>query len=92
MKTYWLVGEDPLCRQNRIFESKSHFYHSHYGSLCSLSSDRLTETPDLLRRTLGIGFFDTDPIGLEASFRFAKRELHLRALKAFSHQNSQVND
>ncbi|XP_048508953.1 guanylate cyclase 32E isoform X2 [Athalia rosae] len=86
MKTYWLISEDPLCRQNRIFESNSHFYHSHYGSLCSLSSDRLTETPDLLRRTLiGAEFLDADPAG----FRFARRELHLRAVRACSHQNSQ---
>ncbi|XP_046734564.1 guanylate cyclase 32E-like [Diprion similis] len=88
MKTYWLVGEDPLCRQNRIFESNSHFHHSHYGSLCSLSSERLTETPDLLRRTIGAEFLDVDTIDL-GGFRFTRRELHSRALRVCSHQNSQ---
>lgn len=39
MKTYWLMGEDPLQRQNRIYDSVTHLHHSHFGSSYSLAYD-----------------------------------------------------
>ncbi|GLV44985.1 Guanylyl cyclase at 32E [Carabus blaptoides fortunei] len=55
MRTYWLIGEDPTQRLARIREQM-------LGSslFSSLSSDRLSETPDLLRRPAGFGFIPED--------------------------------
>ncbi|XP_015596279.1 guanylate cyclase 32E isoform X2 [Cephus cinctus] len=89
MKTYWLTGEDPLCRQNRIFESNSHFHHSHYGSLCSLSEDRLTETPDLLRRTNLAEFLGDNKASATGDLLFSRRDLHLRAVRACCYRTNE---
>ncbi|XP_043280235.1 guanylate cyclase 32E [Venturia canescens] len=46
MKTYWLIGEDPLQRQNRIYDSVTHLHHSHFGSSYSLSFDGLPNSSE----------------------------------------------
>ncbi|KAF5270552.1 hypothetical protein FQR65_LT05450 [Abscondita terminalis] len=85
MRTYWLISENPSQRLARIREE---LLDSSLFS--SISSERLSETPDLLRRP-GTQIFSGD-IHLLASTSqpyYPLTELHLRARRACSTHNSQ---
>ncbi|KAL3273772.1 hypothetical protein HHI36_015199 [Cryptolaemus montrouzieri] len=83
MRTYWLVGEDSAQRMARIREE---IIESSFSS--SINSDRLSETPDLLRGpgfNLGYSFEKDIPSSSVCPFF----SLHQRARMAWSAHQSQ---
>ncbi|KAI4457102.1 guanylyl cyclase [Holotrichia oblita] len=88
MRTYWLGGEDPTQRLARIREEMLH------GSslFSSISSERLSETPDLLRRPvsnmIGLGGIQRLPSASQSECPLL--QLHERARLACSVNSSQV--
>ncbi|XP_024085457.1 guanylate cyclase 32E isoform X1 [Cimex lectularius] len=76
MLTYWLVGEDTAMRMARIQDIDQ----------SSLSSERLSETPDLLRRPIGNELLSD--AGDVAAAKLL-HQLHLRAVRAYKKHRSQ---
>ncbi|XP_044272562.1 guanylate cyclase 32E [Tribolium madens] len=81
MRTYWLVGEDPAQRLARIREEI-------VGSSLFNSSDRLSETPDLLRRPGANFLIDGEQFPPPSC---PLLQLHQRARMAYSMHYSQEN-
>ncbi|XP_073998591.1 guanylyl cyclase at 32E [Rhodnius prolixus] len=77
MLTYWLIGEDRAMRLARLQEIIQN----------SLSCERLSETPDLLRRPTGNELLP-DAAG-DATAAKMLHQLHLRAVRAHSKHYSQ---
>ncbi|GJQ81773.1 hypothetical protein Trydic_g318 [Trypoxylus dichotomus] len=86
MRTYWLCGEDPTQRLARIREEM-------LGSslFSSISSERLSETPDLLRRPgtnlISLGGAQRPPSATQSECPLL--QLHERARQACSVNSSQ---
>ncbi|XP_054260292.1 guanylate cyclase 32E-like [Macrosteles quadrilineatus] len=78
MLTYWLVGEDPAKRLERLQAVLTG----------CLSNERISETPDLLRRPTGTELLPEAESG-DATVARLLHQLHLRAVRSYSSHNSQ---
>ncbi|CAH1399403.1 unnamed protein product [Nezara viridula] len=76
MLTYWLVGEDSERRMARLQDVVQ----------SSISSERMSEAPDLLRRPTGNELL---PDAGDATAARLLHQLHLRAVRAYSKHHSQ---
>ncbi|KAG8308178.1 Guanylate cyclase 32E [Homalodisca vitripennis] len=76
MLTYWLVGEDPAKRLERL----------QAVLVSGISNERISETPDLLRRPTGTELL---PEAADATVARLLHQLHLRAVRSYSNHKSQ---